>query len=49
MILCGMKSLYNTYTFEGTEGQFIRIQLDSDDFDTYLILLAPDGDKNCGE
>ena len=37
-------SLYDTYTFEGEAGQFIEIRLNSDDFDTYLILVGPNGE-----
>ena len=36
-------SLYDAYTFEGEAGELIRIRLTSREFDTYLILLAPDG------
>ncbi|OAB59325.1 hypothetical protein AY600_19305 [Phormidium willei BDU 130791] len=35
-------SRYNLYEFSGEAGQEIRIQLDSSDFDTYLILIGPD-------
>ena len=32
--------------FEGTPGQHVRIELRSDDFDTYLILQEPGGDTH---
>ena len=38
-------SYYATHTFEGTAGETIAIELSSDDFDAYLILLDPDGKK----
>jgi hypothetical protein len=37
-------SHYQEHSFEGQAGQFVRISLESDDFDTYLILL--DGGHN---
>ena len=36
-------SLYDDYQFEGRAGQTITINMDSDDFDTYLVLIGPDG------
>ncbi len=36
-------SLYDDYQFEGRAGQTITINLDSDEFDTYLVLIGPDG------
>lgn len=36
-------SYYNVHTFEGQAGQTIRIDMVSDEFDTFLVLLAPDG------
>ncbi len=42
-VLPGDGSLYNEYDFEGRAGQSVTIDLESDDFDTYLILLGPDG------
>jgi hypothetical protein len=36
-------SFYDAYTFSGTAGQQIVISMSSSDFDTYLILLGPDG------
>ena len=39
------ESLYDTHLFEGQSGQFVQIRLESDDFDTYLILLDPDGEQ----
>ncbi|MEM9504797.1 MAG: tetratricopeptide repeat protein, partial [Cyanobacteria bacterium P01_E01_bin.43] len=38
-------SVYDTYTFNGEAGQFIEIRLSSDAFDTYLILVGPDGER----
>lgn len=35
-------SRYNLYEFSGDAGQEVRIQLESSDFDTYLILVGPD-------
>ncbi|NJO41471.1 MAG: trypsin-like serine protease [Cyanobacteria bacterium CRU_2_1] len=34
-------SLYQIHTFEGRAGQTVTISLESNDFDTYLILLGP--------
>jgi hypothetical protein len=42
-VLASDGSLYDEYTFEGTTGQQVTISLVSSDFDTYLILLGPDG------
>lgn len=36
-------SFFDTYTFEGTAEQRVRIRMTSDRLDSYLILLAPDG------
>ncbi|QQE65142.1 hypothetical protein GFS31_18270 [Leptolyngbya sp. BL0902] len=36
-------SYYNVHTFEGHAGQTIRIDMVSEEFDTFLILLAPNG------
>lgn len=38
-------SLYQAYPFDGRAGQEITINLASSDFDTYLILLDPSGEK----
>ncbi|MEM9449295.1 MAG: CHAT domain-containing protein [Cyanobacteria bacterium P01_E01_bin.6] len=35
-------SLYDTYSFDGTAGESISITLESDAFDTYLLLVSPD-------
>jgi len=35
-------SYYATQTFEGTAGEVLTIELTSEDFDTYLILVGPD-------
>ena len=37
-------SLYEEYQFEGESGQSITVTLESSDFDTYLMLIAPNGD-----
>ncbi len=39
------KSYYNVHTFEGTAGEQITIDLTSSEFDSYLILLDPEGKK----
>lgn len=36
-------SFYDDYQFEGRAGQTVRITLESDEFDTYLVLIGPDG------
>ncbi|MFO8040524.1 MAG: tetratricopeptide repeat protein, partial [Sodalinema sp.] len=38
-------SLYDLHTFEGELGQFLEIRLNSDDFDAYLILFGPEGER----
>ncbi|MEL6352810.1 MAG: PPC domain-containing protein [Cyanobacteria bacterium J06627_28] len=38
-------SLYDQYTFSATSGQFATISLESNDFDPYLILLDPNGQR----
>ncbi|MEZ6235215.1 MAG: pre-peptidase C-terminal domain-containing protein [Phycisphaerales bacterium] len=35
----------DSYVFEGEEGQVVTIRLESDAFDTYLILKHPDGEQ----
>ncbi|NEO95933.1 MAG: hypothetical protein F6K56_39595, partial [Moorea sp. SIO3G5] len=47
-------SYYNRHTFEGKAGEQITIELTSEEFDPYLILIDPDGnriakDNNGGE
>lgn len=37
-------SFYNPYVFEGRAGQTITVEMNSQDVDAYLILLAPDRD-----
>jgi S1-C subfamily serine protease len=37
-------SPYNEYTFEGEEGQSISIYLESEDFDTFLVLMNETGE-----
>jgi hypothetical protein len=39
------KSYYNVHTFEGIAGEQITIDLTSSEFDSYLILLDPEGKK----
>jgi hypothetical protein len=36
-------SYYNTYAFNGSAGQQVAITMSSSTFDTFLILIAPDG------
>ena len=36
-------SLYDTYSFEGRAGQSVTISVESEEFDTYLILLDAEG------
>ena len=36
-------SLYREYRFEGRAGQTVTLNLTSPDFDTYLVLVGPDG------
>ncbi|WP_293105911.1 tetratricopeptide repeat protein, partial [Moorena sp. SIO3I6] len=38
-------SYYNRHTFEGKAGEQITIELTSDEFDPYLILIDPDGNR----
>jgi len=38
-------SYFNEHQFEGKAGQVITIELVSDTFDTYLILLDPNGER----
>ncbi len=44
-VLQSDRSLYQEHTFQGTAGQRITISLESREFDSYLILLDPDGKK----
>ena len=44
-ILQSDRSLYQEHIFQGTVGQRITISLESREFDSYLILLDPDGKK----
>lgn len=44
-VLSSDGSLYDRYTFEGQAGQQVTIILESREFDTYLILLSPDGSE----
>ena len=37
-------SLYQEHSFDGKAGQFVLITLESQDFDTYLVLLDPNGE-----
>jgi len=36
-------SLFDDYRFEGQAGQTVTITLESEEFDTYLVLIGPDG------
>lgn len=45
LILPSDGSLYQTHFFTGRAGQFVELSLESDDFDTYLILVDPQGNK----
>ncbi|NEQ97795.1 MAG: tetratricopeptide repeat protein, partial [Cyanothece sp. SIO2G6] len=36
-------SYFNVHTFEGQAGEFINIEMVSEEFDTYLLLRGPDG------
>jgi CHAT domain-containing protein/Tfp pilus assembly protein PilF len=36
-------SYYTVHTFEGTAGEVLTIQLSSEEFDAYLVLVDPDG------
>jgi CHAT domain-containing protein/Flp pilus assembly protein TadD len=38
-------SYYNRHTFEGKAGEQITIELTSDEFDPYLLLIDPEGNK----
>ncbi len=40
---------YDSYTFEGQPGQSVQIDLNSDDFDTYLVLEGPDGQRESND
>lgn len=40
---------YDTYTFEGQPGQAVTIDLRSDEFDTYLVLEGPDGQRESND
>jgi serine protease Do len=44
-ILPGDNSYFNAYSFEGRAGQTVSLDLTSDDFDTYLILLDSNGNS----
>ena len=38
-------SFYESYTFEGQRGQRVNLTLESEDFNTYLVLLDTNGNK----
>ncbi len=40
---------YDVYTFEGQPGQSVTVDVNSDDFDTYLVLETPDGQKESND
>jgi S1-C subfamily serine protease len=44
-VLQSDRSLYEEHTFQGTEGQRVSISMESQDFDSYLIVLDPEGRK----
>jgi hypothetical protein len=44
-VLTSDGSRYNSYYFEGSQGQAITIKMISNDFDSYLILLNEHGEK----
>ncbi|GAB4379324.1 MAG: hypothetical protein Kow00121_33250 [Elainellaceae cyanobacterium] len=44
-VLPSDNSFYNAYTFEGTAGQQITVELNSNEFNSYLILLTPEGEN----
>jgi serine protease Do len=44
-ILQSDRSPYQEHTFQGTAGQRVTISLESREFDSYLILIDPDGKK----
>lgn len=43
LVLRADNSFFNVYTFEGAAGQQVTIEMDSQDFDPFLILLSPRG------
>ncbi|VXD18235.1 conserved hypothetical protein [Planktothrix serta PCC 8927] len=43
-VLSSDQSLYDEYTFDGTQGQQITISLESSEFDTYLAVFTPDNE-----
>ncbi|MEC4805246.1 MAG: PPC domain-containing protein [Jaaginema sp. PMC 1079.18] len=42
MMLPDDGSLYDVYSFEGVEGDVAYIAVESEEFDTYLVLVGPD-------
>lgn len=44
-VLADDNSYYNAHTFAGQAGEFVIIDLASSDFDTFLILLDPQGNR----
>jgi hypothetical protein len=44
-VLPSDNSYFNAYTFEGDAGQRVIIEMGSEEFSSYLILLSPDGDN----
>lgn len=44
-VLPSDNSYFNAYTFEGDAGQRVIIEMDSEEFNSYLILLSPEGDN----
>lgn len=44
LVLSSDGSLYEEHLFEGQAGQLVTINMESNDFDTYLMLIGPDGE-----
>lgn len=40
---------FDTYTFSGSPGQTVTIELDSSEFDTYLVLDTPSGENQAND
>lgn len=45
LVIIDDKSLLDVYTFDGRKGQTITITVESDDFDSYLMLYDPQGNQ----
>lgn len=44
-VLPSDNSYFDAYTFEGTAGERVTVQMSSEEFNPYLILLSPGGDN----